>query len=66
MIVCRKCGANPQTTNVVLKRVNAMGVEGIWECSPDCKVRHISSENAILHALEIPAIEKSHEYGNSR
>jgi len=50
---CRKCGKSPQTSNIVLKRVNEKGVPGIFECTPNCNVTHISGAVAVEHALTI-------------
>ena len=48
---CHLCGANPATESVCLKRVNGLGVVGIWECNPTCGAQ-LSEEESILLAIQ--------------
>lgn len=45
--VCRLCGKDQHQTGGYLQRVNEKGVEGVWECRPDCEVK-LSDEEALL------------------
>lgn len=49
-VKCRKCGATPHD-GVWLERVNEKGVDGIWECRPDCKTR-LPPDERVIAAIE--------------
>lgn len=51
MAICKKCGANPVKDNVYLKRVNKLGVDGIWECKPNCQTK-VTNDNLVSLILD--------------
>lgn len=51
--VCHKCGADPfYQPNIVLVRTNELGVEGVFECSPNCGVPFINNRAALIYAID--------------
>lgn len=51
MMKCRLCGKGPNEIRGYLKRVNELGVDGIWECRPSCDA-DLSQEERIVAAIE--------------
>ena len=47
---CRKCGLS-LADGASLKRINAKGVRGIWECRAPCGVPYVSEDAKLLHAI---------------
>lgn len=56
-IRCRVCGKNALETGGWLKRVNELGVTGIWECRPHC-FSNLTPDERLLAALEDSPIGK--------
>lgn len=50
-LVCRLCGKNCRQCDGYLKRVNQKGVDGIWECRPDCNTV-IKADDAVIAAID--------------
>lgn len=48
---CRLCGKGPNEIRGYLKRMNELGVDGIWECRPSCDA-DLSQEERIVAAIE--------------
>lgn len=48
---CRLCGKHITEIKGFLKRVNEKGIEGIWECRPNCD-SNINQEQSLLLALD--------------
>jgi hypothetical protein len=55
---CRLCGKNVFECGGWLERVNETGVDGIWECRPDCNTT-ICEDDAVLGAIEGENVETS-------
>lgn len=48
---CRLCGKGVTEIRGYLKRMNELGVEGIWECRPSCDAE-LSDEERVVAAIE--------------
>lgn len=48
---CRLCGKNARNCGGYLIRVNEKGVEGIWECRPNC-IEKMKPDDALIMMLE--------------
>lgn len=48
---CNKCGAPAWTPGKYMIRVNEVGVDGVFECRPNCG-HEMSQEDALLRALD--------------
>ena len=50
-IKCRLCGKGATEICGYLKRMNEIGVEGVWECRPSCGT-DLSDEDRVIAAIE--------------
>lgn len=63
MAECRNCGANPQKESVCLVRVNPLGEDGVFECTPSC-YNFADDELNFLRAIEFIIDMEPEEFYN--